>query len=286
MTVRTALPGLLIGTLGLIAGGLAVAFGEPLFGVVAGGLALAAGAAGYRLARRIESQSVAQSLLADELRLARTKSADAAEAAEAAEAAAATVDPGTKPAPTISGSDAEPTIVPDVEDHPSVINKMAADHPTNSALVDQTTGLFSENFFLVALDSRIAAARRHLRPVAMVLLEVVRGMPTDTPEPVDANLVANTVKATLREADTACRLQNGYFALLLEDTPENGAIWTVERIRRQLVDTAEGLTVWAGVACYPAHAFSPERLLEASEQALVAARDWRQDRIEVAAVAE
>lgn len=286
MTARTALPGLMVGALGLVAGVLAVAFSEPLFGIVAGLLALAAGATSVHSAREVETQEVAASLLADELKLARSRAADIDSADD--EAATPEIEkPSTEPtSPPTPASTSEPTIVPGDEDEPAVINKMAAEHPTNSALVDQTTGLFSENFFIVALDSRIAAARRHLRPVAMVLLEVVRGLPSEDPSPVDANIVADTVKATLREADTACRLQSGYFALLLEDTPENGAIWTVERIRRQLLEKEQGLTVWAGIACYPAHAFSSERLLEASEQALVAARDWRQDRIEVAVVAE
>ena len=169
---------------------------------------------------------------------------------------------------------------------PSTPPLAGAEPPDDSALVDRATGLFSETFFRVALESRIAAARRHLRPIAVVLIEVVEGLPSAEPTPVDAALVSATVKDTLREADTSCRLRNGYFALLLEDTPENGAIWTVERIRRSLADAREGLTVWAGVACYPAHAFTPDEILTAAERALIAAREWRQDRIEVAIAAD
>jgi two-component system cell cycle response regulator len=152
-------------------------------------------------------------------------------------------------------------------------------------LTDPRTGLFSESFFNVALESRVAAARRHLRPVAVVLLEVVEGLNTDHPREAEAAIIAESITVTLREADTACRLRNGYFALLLEDTPENGAIWTVERIRRQLLGLKAGLTLWAGVACYPAHAFSTHELMKAADVALVAAKEWRQDRIEVATAA-
>ena len=42
-------------------------------------------------------------------------------------------------------------------------------------LTDPDTGLFNHEYFLVALDSRIAAARRHLRPVAVALLDIVEG---------------------------------------------------------------------------------------------------------------
>lgn len=149
-------------------------------------------------------------------------------------------------------------------------------------LTDPETGLFSQDYFDVAIDARIAAARRHLRPVGVVMLEVVQGLRSGRTTPADAGRVAEAIQETLREADTACRRADGRFALLLEDTPENGAIWTVERIRRYLSERDGSLTLWAGVACYPAHGFSSDVLVKLSGAALDAAREWRQDRIEVA----
>lgn len=150
------------------------------------------------------------------------------------------------------------------------------------ALTDPETGLFSQDYFDVAIDARIAAARRHLRPVGVVMLEVIEGLRTGRVQPTEPKRVAEAIQETLREADTACRRSDGRFALLLEDTPENGAIWTVERIRRFLAERDPTLTLWAGVACYPAHGFSSETLVELSGKALDTAREWRQDRIEVA----
>ena len=155
--------------------------------------------------------------------------------------------------------------------------------PTGSeGLVDPETGLFSEDYFGVAIEARVAAARRHLRPVAVVLLEVVRGAREHAPIPCLPVEVADGIRTTLREADTACRMDDGAFALVLEDTPENGAIWTVERIRRLLVEADPSRTLWAGVACYPAHAFDSDSLLRQAQRALRAAHEWQQDRIEVA----
>jgi diguanylate cyclase (GGDEF)-like protein len=248
MSGRIALPGLVTGLLGLAAGFVAFLFDVPIFGAVAGLLAIAAGVAGIRLAQQLGEQAAVQRLIEDELRTVR------AEAQENEER-------------MFNEQDDEA-----FEDSPGT-------------LTDPDTGLFSESFFNVALESRIAAARRHLRPVAVVLLEVVEGLPHRDPVDADAEAVAESIRVTLREADTACRLRNGYFALLLEDTPENGAIWTVERIRRQLLGIQSGLTLWAGVACYPAHAFGTQEIMAAAEEALVSAREWRQDRIEVAAAA-
>lgn len=260
MTARAALPGLVTGALGLGAGVIGLAMDAPLFALVAGILALAAGVAGLRIAQQLDEQSAVQRLVEEELRSVRTE-------AKATEA-------------QLREEMETPKVVFEavVEDHDYVDDG-------HDPLTDEDTGLFSESFFSVALDSRVAAARRHLRPVAVVLLEVVEGLPAETPQIADASIVAQAIRITLREADTACRLRNGEFALLLEDTPENGAIWTVERIRRHLAENGPSLTMWAGVACYPAHAFSPKELMEAAGNALDSAREWRQDRIEVALVA-
>lgn len=253
MSTRVALPGLVTGGLALVAGVVAVATDTPSFGLVAGLLGLTAGMAGVRIGRQLADQGAVQHLVEHELRSVRAE-ADRTEERLRRELADELADDDP---------------FPDGED----------------SLTDPATGLFSESFFQVAVESRIAAARRHLRPVAVVLVDVVEGLGHGQPSPADADVVAEGIRVTLREADTACRLRNGHFALLLEDTPENGAIWTVERIRRRLVTLQPGLTLWAGVACYPAHAFGPEEIMAAAEAALTSAREWRQDRIEVAIAA-
>jgi GGDEF domain-containing protein len=156
------------------------------------------------------------------------------------------------------------------------------DEEVPDTLTDPLTGLFNESFFRVTLDTRVSAARRHLRPVAVVLVQVAQGVREGTTSPVSPMVVADGIRATLRDADTACRLDDGRFALILEDTPENGAVWTVERVRRALAVDHPGQTLWAGIACYPAHAFDAWELFDRAGQALDAAQEWHQDRIEVA----
>lgn len=150
-----------------------------------------------------------------------------------------------------------------------------------SDLADPDTGLLGERYFVITLEARVAAARRHLRPLALILLEAVHD-PTGTAPSIDAVLAADVIRETLRDADTLCRLHNGRYAILLEDTPENGAIWTVERIRRRLGEQLDDVTVWAGIACYPANGFDGPEVLDRARDALDQAREWRQDRTEVA----
>lgn len=142
------------------------------------------------------------------------------------------------------------------------------------ALRDDDSGLLNDDYFRAALPHRVATARRVLRPISIGLLAVSN---TDV-----TSVVASALLDTLRESDTACRLEDGRLAVLLEDTPEDGAVWTLERLRRSL--NAQGLrtTIWGGVASYPAHALGAADLFELAEAALEAARDWRDGRIEVA----
>ena len=69
---------------------------------------------------------------------------------------------------------------------------------------------------------------------------------------------------------------------MLEDTPEDGAVWAVERLRRSLATRPGGRVLRAGVACYPGQALTPTDIVLAAQAAFATAREWPQDRIEVA----
>lgn len=246
--------GAIAGLLGLALGLAAVMWNQVTFGVVAGALALVAGVAAFRLVALLRNAHQAIDELSEKvIELESTVEEESGKRA-----------------------DLEVQLA-------NRIQLTAMRKGTQAdALTDPATGLFSEGYFTVALDARISAARRNLKPVAVVLIEVIEGLNSGLPRPADPVKVASSITSTIREADTACRLMDGGFALVLEDTSENGAIWTVERIRRAIAASDPGLTLWAGVACYPAHGFSTEEILDRADLALDMAREWRQDRIEVA----
>jgi GGDEF domain-containing protein len=248
------LVGLLVGLVGLALGAAAAYWDVIALGVLAGATALVAGVVVYRLVGRLRHASQEIEELSEKVNELETSVEKEAKARE---------DVETKLASRIELT--------------AVRKSTQAD-----ALTDATTGLYSEGYFTVALEARIAAARRNLKPVAVVLMEVIEGLGKGLPRPADAGTVAESITDTIREADTACRLMDGGYALVLEDTSENGAIWTVERIRRHMAGNDPGLTMWAGVACYPAHGFSTDEVLDRADMALDMAREWRQDRIEVA----
>ncbi len=152
----------------------------------------------------------------------------------------------------------------------------------DASLLDPSSGLFSQPFFLAALSWRVIACRRVLRPLAFAQVEVVDGLPDGQPTPSDPRVVSKMIRATLRTSDVAARLGDGTYALMLEDTPEDGAVWAVERLRRSLATRPGGRVLRAGVACYPGHALTPTDIVVAGQTAFATAREWPQDRIEVA----
>jgi hypothetical protein len=154
--------------------------------------------------------------------------------------------------------------------------------PVDPSLLDPVSGLFGQPVFMAIVDLRVLACRRMLRPLAVAQFEVVEGLPDGPVTFANPTVVAAMLRKTLRAADVAARLSDGTFGLFLEDTPEDGAVWTLERLRRSLATRKGGRTLRAGVACYPGHALDAPGVLSAAAGALQAARSWPQDRIEVA----
>lgn len=154
--------------------------------------------------------------------------------------------------------------------------------PIDASLLDPVSGLYGQALFLAMVDQRVIASRRGLLPLAVVLFEVVEGLPDGPVRPVDPRIVAKVAHATNRAADICARLSDGSFGLLLEDTPEDGAVWAVERLRRALGTKPHGRTLRAGIGCYPSHALEATDVVAGAAAALTAARCWTQDRIEVA----
>ncbi|MDQ1374262.1 MAG: hypothetical protein QOJ09_1600 [Actinomycetota bacterium] len=139
-------------------------------------------------------------------------------------------------------------------------------------LLDDETGLPDRRYFELALGGRVAAARRHLWPVTVVLLDI--GLQPDAEEHAEARAAAfatfaTLLRQTLREADIACRVGATTMGLILEDTAEEGGVWTAQRLQIALSkDVTRVKRLAAGVASYPSHGLRPDEVLNRAEQAL------------------
>jgi len=270
-----ALVALAVGMTGFVLGVLSL-FEDATLGLFAGLAALGAGVVGYVLSRELAATR-------EKLETEQRQAAGLEETVTSQVQARITAEDAVRSL----GNELAATQASEIERAERIEEQIMGEIQLSGAsarqsIVDPDTGLYTETYFRAAVEARVAAARRHLRPVAVVLMEVTGGNAADGRFQADPQVVSDYLLATLRESDTACRTSKGLYALVLEDTPENGAVWTVERIRRRIAEEESGLTVWAGVACYPAHAFEVRDLVGKASEALEAATEWHQDRIEVA----
>lgn len=139
--------------------------------------------------------------------------------------------------------------------------------------------LLDADYLSASLRGRVAVARRALRPLSVVHIMIVG---SDDGGPVPAELIASAAEATLRESDIVGRTREGIYVVILEDTGEDGAVWTAERLRRHIAGTISPQRFQAGVASYPNHGLDAESVDASAARALLAAQEWDRDRIEVA----
>jgi diguanylate cyclase (GGDEF)-like protein len=245
---RRALLGLLSGAAGLALGAAAVAVGSALLGVVAAACALVAGTMCLVVAGRLRDQDRdKQGLHRQILQLEDALLAER----EAFESASVLSEP--------------------------------ADAIAAGAVRDPETGLLGEHYFETALEHRIAAARRQLQPVALLLLTLDADGTTEQGRHDVIVAFADILRDTLRESDTVCRLGAASFGVILEDTSEAGGVWAAERLRTALVRQRDALVrLAAGVAAYPTHALESEEVLNRARGALDSARASGSSRVEVA----
>jgi diguanylate cyclase (GGDEF)-like protein len=247
------------GVAALAAGAVGVATDSPVFAVVAGAAGVIAAIAGVGLGARARQSEDRLQQAEDEIREVRR---------EMASINAVLQEEATRLA-------AEDELGPTAEDA----------RPRGEQAFDAATGLYDEKYFAVLVQQQVAAARRSLRPISVIIFEIDSLNDADKETRLQAlGVVGDVVRRTLRESDAACRLGDLMVGAILEDTPEAGAVWAAERVRGTLLASPVGdaLTLSAGVACYPTHALGAAELVHQASRALEEARARGRDRVELA----
>ncbi|MBV8951449.1 MAG: GGDEF domain-containing protein [Actinobacteria bacterium] len=239
----------------LAAGVAAVVVDLPVLGVAAGVGAVVSGLAAAAIAVRLRASQDMLTIVDAELRRSR-REVDALSAVFAEEA-------------TLRHAEVTVPVRPDPAE----------------TVFDEATGLLDERFFAATVHQRVAAARRQLQPVSVVLIELdsLHEVTAESREQA-VTVLGDIVRRTLRECDVACRLGDVMAGVVLEDTAEAGAVWAAERVRGNLHGSpvGESLTISAGIACYPSHALGAPELVEMAGQALASARARGRDHVEIA----
>jgi diguanylate cyclase (GGDEF)-like protein len=169
---------------------------------------------------------------------------------------------------------------------PTLIDIEMLDAGPLDAGVDETTGLVSDRRLRTALQTELRRARRYRQKASVVLIDVddFRDVNERCGVLVGDRLLrelAIVLKNNVRDIDVAGRPGEDEMALVLPETDRNGALLVAERFRREAetffarreaAGGPVGLTVSAGVACYPDDATTAELLLERAAQALYQAK--------------
>jgi diguanylate cyclase (GGDEF)-like protein len=160
-----------------------------------------------------------------------------------------------------------------------------------SATRDPLTRAANKRSFTEALSREFAFSRRHGRPLAAIAFDLdhfKRINDTHGHAAGDHVLarVADVVSSAIRAEDLFARIGGEEFAVLLRDTPLEGALQCAERIRQAIERTTFAsagatipVTISVGVATLgPAHA-KPAELLDAADRALYEAKHTGRNRV-------
>ncbi len=160
------------------------------------------------------------------------------------------------------------------------------------ARTDTLIGMDNRREFQRQLDAEAERARRHERPLSMLMFDLdhFKQINDTYGHPAGDEVLrafAARIRNELRPADRAARYGGEEFSVILPETTADGARIMAERMRQSVANApirlADGreirLTVSAGGSCYPEDTDSPEELVARADQALYAAKEAGRNRI-------
>ncbi len=160
------------------------------------------------------------------------------------------------------------------------------------AATDSLTGLPNKRAVADTLKRMLAQASRTLTPMSLLLLDLdhFKAVNDRYGHPVGDQTLAGVgaaLRATVRASDFAGRNGGEEFAVVLPDTDIGGALLAAEKIRAAIAEitlpgVTAAITASVGVATYPDHATSTDRLERLADSALYVAKRSGRNRVEVA----
>ena len=150
---------------------------------------------------------------------------------------------------------------------------------------DPLTGLFNRRYLEETLQRELARAERHGQPSSVILFDIDHFKRCNDDHGHDAGdavlrVVAEVLRKSVRTEDIACRYGGEEFVLLMPGAGTHIASERAERVRAAVAaatfvfagQTLGGFTLSAGVASYPDHGDTAERLIKAADTVLYKAK--------------
>jgi diguanylate cyclase (GGDEF)-like protein/putative nucleotidyltransferase with HDIG domain len=152
---------------------------------------------------------------------------------------------------------------------------------------DELTGLLNVRAFRDVLEIEVERARRTEQPLSLLVADLDRLSDVNDHFGRDAGdeclrRCGAVLAASKRKIDVAARVGGEEVAVILPSTDQYGAYVAAERLRGRVKKAFENSffapTVSIGIASFPAHAKTSDRLLRAAEQAVRAAKTLGRNR--------
>ena len=160
------------------------------------------------------------------------------------------------------------------------------------AATDGLTGLPNKRAVTDALQRMFAQASTVRTPLALLLLDLdhFKQVNDQRSHQVGDQVLANVgavLRTALRDRDFVGRNGGEEFAILLPETDSTAALNIAERVRAAIAEMAPAgtdvaVTVSIGVAVFPEHASTPDRLERLADAALYVAKHKGRNRVELA----
>jgi diguanylate cyclase (GGDEF)-like protein len=162
------------------------------------------------------------------------------------------------------------------------------------AFVDPLTRVYNRNYWIQRFEEELVRGERRGQPLSLIMLDIDHFKAyNDTYGHLVGDevlrMVAQVVRACLREVDVTGRFGGEEFGILLPDTDEHGANFVAERIRLMVErldlgrprSAAGGLTISLGVACAGGRRLSVDELIRQADTALFVSKEQGRNRVSI-----
>lgn len=166
-------------------------------------------------------------------------------------------------------------------------------HYRELSITDGLTHLYNHRYFHELLDREIIRARRYPQPVSLLMLDIDNFKSyNDSHGHVEGDNALKKVSElfleSLRKIDFVSRYGGEEFAIILPETPKQGALTVARRLRTRLEKASfyppdakepRNLYISIGIATFPNDAQSKEGLIQAADKALYTAKELGKNRV-------
>lgn len=159
------------------------------------------------------------------------------------------------------------------------------------AITDSLTGVANRRQLLYRCKEELARARRYGQPLSLLMFDLDHFKQVNDTHGHGAGdavlkAVAEACRSRLRECDLLARVGGEEFAVVLPETPGQGALVVAERLRRaieglafDLGGSSVGVTASFGVACRQEEDVDPLVILSRADSALYEAKRAGRNRV-------